>query len=312
MHPALSVIFFTVTSGAGYGLFILLALAHVFGIGDPLTVGEFYTAGILSLVMITAGLLSSTFHLANPKNAWRAVMRFRTSWLSREGVFAIAFYPFAVLYMLGFYINGLELGVPCILFALIGALIALITVFTTGMIYGSLKTIPQWSTSLTPANYILLGLASGATFFTAIRALAGSEVGTIAALAVALVAIAAIGKVIYYFWIGRESITINTATGFTRAVVRLLDTGHTCDTFLNREFGHTIDCAKVGLLRGVVYLLAFALPIILLAMIATQNGGSGLALLAAISIYLGTGVERWLFFAEAKHVVNLYHGRQSC
>jgi DMSO reductase anchor subunit len=31
---------------------------------------------------------------------------------------------------------------------------------------------------------------------------------------------------------------------------------------------------------------------------------------AAVIAYLGILVERWLFFAEARHVVNLYHGLQ--
>jgi len=31
---------------------------------------------------------------------------------------------------------------------------------------------------------------------------------------------------------------------------------------------------------------------------------------AVISAYAGILVERWLFFAEARHVVNLYHGAQ--
>jgi len=35
-----------------------------------------------------------------------------------------------------------------------------------------------------------------------------------------------------------------------------------------------------------------------------------MTLLAALSAYLGVFVERWLFFAEARHVVNLYHGAQ--
>ena len=99
MHPALSVIFFTVASGAGYGLFVLLAIAHLFGLVD-VDGNTMLWGGVLSLFLITAGLLSSVGHLANPKNAWRAFFRFRTSWLSREGVFAVLFYPFGFFYLL--------------------------------------------------------------------------------------------------------------------------------------------------------------------------------------------------------------------
>ena len=33
--------------------------------------------------------------------------------------------------------------------------------------------------------------------------------------------------------------------------------------------------------------------------------------LAAIGITFGLGLERWLFFAEAKHVVTLYYGART-
>ena len=37
--------------------------------------------------------------------------------------------------------------------------------------------------------------------------------------------------------------------------------------------------------------------------------GSALLALAVLSLTLGLVVERWLFFAEAKHAVALYYGR---
>ena len=99
MHPAFSVIFFTVSSGAGFGLFALLYLADLFDLGGALPVEQKLIAGVLALVLVGAGLTSSMFHLANPKNAWRAFSRYRTSWLSREGVFAMVFFPFAMIYL---------------------------------------------------------------------------------------------------------------------------------------------------------------------------------------------------------------------
>src|SRR5262249_61390439 len=53
-------------------------------------------------------------------------------------------------------------------FALLAALAALATLFTTGMIYASLRPIPQWSQPLTAPIYITLGLASGAVLLNAI------------------------------------------------------------------------------------------------------------------------------------------------
>jgi DMSO reductase anchor subunit len=310
MHPAFSVIFFTVASGAGYGLFMLMVLANAFGL-VKMDTSTLIIGGILALVLITAGLLSSTLHLANPKNAWRAVMRFKTSWLSREGVFAILFYPLALLYLLGVYITQNN-GNGLVTFLAIGVVVlALATVFSTGMIYGCLKTIRQWNTALTPANYILLGLASGAVLLSFLLAATGSSAAPMAGVAAGLLLIAAITKAIYYFWVKQVTgPTINTATGFTRAKVRLFDTGNTAGTFLTDEFGYQADSTFLRNLKGAVFGLAFIVPILLMLLMANGHLGWLGAFLAVLSVLAGLGVERWLFFAEARHVVRLYHGAQ--
>lgn len=311
MHPAFSVIAFTVMSGAGYGLFILLAMAGLFGFAE-VDADVALVGGLASLALITLGLMSSVLHLANPKNAWRAFFRFKTSWLSREGVFAVAFYPFALIYLAGVYFAEGAPGTFISVVGAIGVIIAIATVFSTGMIYGCLKTIRQWNTALTPANYILLGLASGGVLFTAILAIMGKSIGGAGAIVIALLALAAITKTIYYFWIGKATgPTMNTATGFTRAQVRLLDTGHTAGTFLTEEFGYQADPSMIKSFKFLVMLLGFAIPVLLLGSLISGNAGAGIAILAIISVIAGMGFERWLFFAEARHVVNLYHGAQN-
>ncbi|MGL4185245.1 MAG: dimethyl sulfoxide reductase anchor subunit family protein [Thiotrichaceae bacterium] len=310
MHPAFSVIFFTVSSGAGYGLFMLIALANALGL-VKMDVSTVIIGGILALVLITAGLLSSTLHLANPKNAWRAVMRFKTSWLSREGVFAILFYPVALLYLLGVYITQNQGNALVTFLGLAVVVLALATVFSTGMIYGCLKTIRQWNTALTPANYILLGLASGSVLLSFLLAAAGASAAPMAGVAAGLLLIAAITKAIYYFWVKQVTgPTINTATGFTRAKVRLFDTGNTAGTFLTDEFGYQADATFLRNLKGAVFGLAFIVPLFLMLLMANGHLGWMGAFLAVLSVLAGLGVERWLFFAEARHVVRLYHGAQ--
>ena len=56
-------------------------------------------------------------------------------------------------------------------------------------------------------------------------------------------------------------------------------------------------------------ILMALLPLLLISGVFGEVGSSTL-LLAALSAYAGVFVERWLFFAEARHVVNLYHGFQ--
>jgi DMSO reductase anchor subunit len=50
------------------------------------------------------------------------------------------------------------------------------------------------------------------------------------------------------------------------------------------------------------------LPVLLLMLMGTESTIA--AWLALIVAFVGVYVERWLFFAEARHVVNLYHGAQ--
>ncbi|MFN4262646.1 MAG: dimethyl sulfoxide reductase anchor subunit family protein [Thioalkalivibrionaceae bacterium] len=310
MHPALSVILFTVISGAGYGLFMLLVGFHLLGMGPNMSQGEILAHGIVAFAFITIGLLLSTGHLANRKNAWRSFMRFKTSWLSREAVFAVLFYPFAAIYGLGVLISGADVGAVAFVAGLIAAVLALITLFSTGMIYGCLKTIRQWNTALTPANYILLGLATGATVYAAIAASFGNAAPVHAAVAFALISLALLTKSIYYFWILKVTgPTINTATGLHRATVRLLDVGHTAGTFLTDEFGYDPGNERIEMTKLGVYLLGFAIPLMVFGAILA-GAPAIIAWAAAVAALVGIGFERWLFFAEARHVVLLYHGAQ--
>jgi DMSO reductase anchor subunit len=307
MHPAFSVLIFTVMSGAGYGLAAILILGHLSGVSQLQESNVLLTSGILALALITLGLLCSMGHLANPKNAWRAFNRFKTSWLSREGVFAVLFYPFFLAYLVIIWTQGSQVGGLLSAVGIVAALIAIVTLFCTSMIYASLKTIRQWNSSLTPLNYMLLGLMSGSLALIAIQStITGTASSILYQLASALLVLGAIAKVIYLFWIGKPSgSTINTATGFTQASVRLFDQGHTANGFLNNEFGYTVEANRIICLRVLMLVTAFLIPFLLLL-----SGSSGLFIVAALLAVGGLLIERWLFFAEARHVVRLYHGDQ--
>ena len=308
MNPALSVIFFTVTAGAGYGLLFILAFAHIANLSDNISPDQVTVMAVVGLTLVTAGLVSSTFHLANPKNAWRSFTRFKTSWLSREAVFAVLFYPISLIWMALEFFTG-NTAVTAF-FAILVAALALIVLLCTAMIYASLKTIRQWHTPLTPVNFVLLGLLLGALILAAMFAQQGLEVGRLLGLASVILVIGCLVKVVYFFWIGQPAgPTINTALGFTRATVKLLDVGHSSDTFHTKEFGYQVDRVRLMWLRFVSIGLAFVLPVLLISGLFGTAGFATLAL-AAISAYAGVFIERWLFFAEARHVVNLYHGTQ--
>ncbi|HET8791098.1 MAG TPA: DmsC/YnfH family molybdoenzyme membrane anchor subunit [Modicisalibacter sp.] len=313
MHPALSVIFFTVASGAGFGLVMVTIVLDLLGGVPGLGATGTLVAAFTGVILATAGLLASTLHLANPKNAWRAFFRFRSSWLSREAVFSVLFYPTMLLYMLGLWMTGgAAQSAWTALAGLLALVLAVAAVFATGMIYASLRTIPQWNSPLVPANYLLLSLASGAVCLTVVVALAQGQAEMVAMLALVLLSAAAVLKAIYFFWIGKpQGPTINTAVGMTRGRMRLLESGQSSDSFLNKEFGYQASAKRIGQLRLVVYLFGFIAPFVLIMQLIRTEAAL-LAPLAVLLLLTGLLAERWLFFAEARHVVNLFYGRQSC
>ena len=307
MHPALSTIIFTVTSGAGYGVLILLALSRVAGLVPNISSKQVAVMGFVGLVLVTVGLLASTFHLANPKNAWRSFSRFRTSWLSREAVFAVLLYPVCLLWLLLEWRGGSS---GALAMGLLTAGMAIIVLICTSMIYASLKTIRQWNNALTPVNFVLLGSMLGALFLLFMSAQQGLNISRLIIVAVVFVVLAALVKLVYFVWIGQPAgPTINTALGFTRATVRLLDVGQASDNYINKEFGFQVAKAKLIWLRGICVATAFVIPFLILSGLFGLPGVVSL-FVSLLSGYVGVFLERWLFFAEARHVVNLYQGAQ--
>ena len=311
MHPAFSVIFFTTASGAGYGLLALLGVLAPLGL---LPIERWFGAAAfaLALALVTAGLLASMLHLGHPERAWRAISQVRSSWLSREGAAALLAYPPAALFASGWVLFASADGI----FALAGyasAILAVVTVWCTGMIYASLKPIRQWNNGLVVPVYFTLALMTGALWLTALAALFGLGARPLLALAAAAIVLAAAVKWIYWRTIdaGRADSTPETATGlFGGGRVRLLDPPHTEENYLQKEMGFRIARKHGAKLRRVALIVGFAAPLAL-TLAALAVGGTLaaiLALLAALAAMLGVLVERWLFFAEATHTVTLYYG----
>ena len=307
MHPAFSVLIFTVTSGAGYGLLAWLGAGQLLGFTQTLTVNQQIIIGLMAMVLVSIGLLSSTMHLTNPKNAWRSFSRFRTSWLSREAVFAILLYPVAGLYAAAIFWQWPGVNI----LAGLSMILALVTLFTTSMIYASLKTIRQWNTPMVPALFMAYALISGGLLFLAVDAFFGTLKPQLQAVVMGLVVITLALKLVYFFWQGKpQGATIQTATGFSQASVRLLDAGHSAPTFLNREFGYQVAADQLLRLRIIMTLVTFIVPLALVYCVFGGLVGAELLGLAWLIMMAGLLLERWLFFAEARHVVRLYQGEQ--
>ncbi|MDI6026243.1 dimethyl sulfoxide reductase anchor subunit [Corticibacterium sp. UT-5YL-CI-8] len=304
MHPAPSIILFSTLSGLGYGLAVMLGL----GLLDPALVST-KTAHLLALVLITGGLLASTLHLGNPQRAWRALSQWRSSWLSREGVMAVA--TFVPLLASAWASLFHDMRLPLV--GLLGAVMCAVTVYCTAMIYASLRAIQAWNTPLTPACYLLFSLAGGLVLVAMFATLGGSLSGWIALAGVSALTAAWTAK--WAWWRRLRTMapisTPASATGLGGiGAVRLFERPHVNENYLTREMGYKVarkHAAKLSLLATAA---GGILPSLVL--LAATISGTGIAIifctLAFAGFALGSLIERWLFFAQARHAVMNYYG----
>jgi DMSO reductase anchor subunit len=311
MHPAYSVIFFSSASGAGYGLFTWLAITRLSGIWQ-VDAGVGFAACLVALVLVTAGLLSSTFHLGHPERSWRAVSQWRSSWLSREGVAAILTYPPALVFTLGWGVEWLPAWLV-ISAASATALLSLITVACTGMIYASLKPVPRWHNGWVVPVYLAFALGSGALLMLIPLSISASA--SLATLDGMLLVILFAWLLKWGYWRHIDSrkptSTSGTATGLGQfGDVTQLEAPHTSDNFVLKEMGFVIARKHAVRLRKVALRMGAMLPAILLLLATIPTGAvqTAIVLFAALCGLSGVLLERWLFFAEARHVVTLFYG----
>jgi DMSO reductase anchor subunit len=310
MHPAYSVIVFTTASGAGYGLLIWLAIAAMLNLGPRDPVFGFVGLGV-ALALITTGLLTSTVHLGRPERAWRAFSQWRSSWLSREGIASLMTFVPTGLFGIGWIVDGRTDGIVAAAGVAMAAA-SVLTVVCTGMIYACLKPIAQWSSSFTMPAYLIFALMTGAVLLDAILALMGSPIPGVAYVALIAIGLGWIWKLAT--WRHNDSLepaaTLNSATGLAGGTVRSVEWPHTEQNYLLKEMGYRIARKHAAKLRLLAQLFGFALPLLATAIAAATGGGIAkiTSLIAVLTQAPGMLVERWLFFAEARHTVTLYYG----
>jgi DMSO reductase anchor subunit len=88
--------------------------------------------------------------------------------------------------------------------------------------------------------------------------------------------------------------------------LRAFGPAHTADSYLLREMVHVVGRKHAAKLRVISIILMAVLPLLIL----TLPFGHIWALLAVISHIAGVLTARWLFFAQAEHVVGLYYGQR--
>ena len=300
MKPAWSVILFTTLAGAGQGLFLALYFAQ-FRAHDA----HFAVAGaIASFTLLSAGLVSSFFHLGRPSRGWRAATMWRTSWLSREVIVLPLTIALVAAFGLFIYLGRWDAAMVVGGFG-VAACLALF--LCTGMIYACLRFLQEWHTPLTPLAFLAFGCASGLLVAAALAA--SLQPGSARSYVAAALLAGAMAYVLRLITLLRNrslrpKSTLASATGVKAAPIRQISQGAMGGSYNTREFFHGRTAATVRLVRWTFLLLVFPLP----AALILAAGQGTMVLAAAVVIQLaGLCAERWYFFAEARHPQNLYY-----
>ncbi|MDH4216534.1 MAG: DMSO reductase, partial [Gallionella sp.] len=100
--------------------------------------------------------------------------------------------------------------------------------------------------------------------------------------------------------------TLQTAIGIKHPRIVQTAQGAMGGSFNTREFFHGKSGSLLKRVKTSFLLLAFVLPVLLLA-IDLPYPSTVLLGIAFVAQFFGLLAERWYFFAEAKHPQNLYY-----
>lgn len=142
-----ALVLFTVFSQMAAGAFVSLCMLDTVKGNMKETTGTFVSQGIV--LAMGLGLLASLGHLGHPLEAYRASAHFGTSWLSREVIVFGLFFFLTVVYYWQWRTGGARR-----LVGIIGSVVALLAVLTSGMVY-VLAAIPAWN-NFGPIFFFLL------------------------------------------------------------------------------------------------------------------------------------------------------------
>lgn len=306
MHPALSILFFTTLAGAGQGLVVCVALLTLAGV--PMGAGYVSTALGVAEVLLIGGLVASFFHLGYKMRAWRAVLMWRTSWMSREVIVMPLFIALVALWWFVAWQRPDERHTALAWLALGGALLLW---YCTAMIYACLRFIQEWAHRLTIWNFVLIGAASGGTW-ACVLATTQAQMPVIDWLAPWVFLFTFLAWAARWATLVRNAglrprSTVQTATGIQNARVRQISMGFTAGSFNTREFFHGASDWAVRRIKWIAMTGLFVLPLALQLLLSTHALPGVVWWIVLLAQSVGLLAERWLFFAQANHPQNIYY-----
>ncbi|MEO8135830.1 MAG: hypothetical protein ABI831_17870 [Betaproteobacteria bacterium] len=177
------------------------------------------------------------------------------------------------------------------------------------MIYMCIVFIEEWATPLTMANFILIGIASGATLGATVALYSDWSIAPLLVRCALFFTVAAGGvralSLVRNARLKPKS-TLQSAIGIADPRITQRSMGATGGTFNTREFFHGRTRAFLRSVKWLFIALVFVVPTLLLGW-ALAGAPSVMVQHALMAQSTGLLFERWFFFAQARHPQNLYY-----
>lgn len=175
-----------------------------------------------------------------------------------------------------------------------------------------MKPIPAWRHAYVVPVYLLFSLLTGGVLGAVITSMQSGNTSEYLLFGFILLA-SLLGVLKKRYWKAIDSQVLPSrasALGLKQdQVVSVFERPHTEANYLTTEMGFVLARKHSRKLRMIATILFSWLPILfcVTALLLPQAFTGYLMLLAVLFAYAGAVVERWLFFAEAKHAVMQYY-----
>lgn len=153
MAHSMTLVVFTFLSQLAIGAFV--AFFFLDTLKKAVSKKTSFIALMTILAVSVVAVIVSVFHLGHPLNAYRAILNFGQSWLTREIVFFPAFILFVCMYAFFAKTESMKKTIGWI-----SVVLGIITIFCTAMIY-TIPAMPAWDNATTTIAFYVTALLAG-------------------------------------------------------------------------------------------------------------------------------------------------------
>ncbi len=156
MEQSITLVIFTFLSQLAIGAFATIFLLDAYK--RKASKKATYVSLMSILAISVVAVIVSVFHLSHPFEAYKAILNFGNSWLSRE----IVFYPLFILFVFFYTFVAKNDSIKKTI-GWTAVVLGMITIYSTAMIY-TIPAVPAWNNGMTMAAFFVTALLLGPVF----------------------------------------------------------------------------------------------------------------------------------------------------